>query len=172
MTSETRQPDPSGAGGTAAPGSVPGHGSMPEPPISVLSCPSCAKKNRIRPSDRGAPHCGSCDATLPWVVSASDGTFDLEARSSVTVLVDLWAPWCGPCRVVSPMLEELAAEFAGRLKIVKVNVDENPLIAQRFQAMSIPTLVVIRDGRVVDRLVGAVPKTQLKVQLTSHLLRR
>jgi thioredoxin 2 len=88
------------------------------------------------------------------------------------VLVDLWAPWCGPCRYVSPVLEELAREFAGRLKVVKVNVDDNPGLARRFDALSIPTLVVLRGGRVVERIVGALPKRDLTIRLTPHLLRR
>ena len=141
-------------------------------PVSELTCTSCGKKNRIRPSPRGAPHCGSCGTVLPWLVNADDATFDLEAAAAPAVLVDLWAPWCGPCRVVGPILEQLAAEYAGRIKVVKVNVDDNPATAQRFQAYSIPTLVVLRDGRVVDRFVGAMPKQQLTVALTPHLIRR
>ena len=141
-------------------------------PESILVCPNCGKKNKIRPSPKGAPHCGNCGKALPWVVNATDATFEIEAKASPAVLVDLWAPWCGPCRYVSPVLEELAKDFAGRLKVVKVNVDENPALSQRFEAMSIPTLVVLRDGRVVDRIVGALPKSQLTVQLTPHLLRR
>lgn len=140
-------------------------------PESLLRCASCGKRNRIRPSERGAPHCGACGKPLPWLVSASDATFEVEARSSVAVLVDLWAPWCGPCRFVGPILEELSRDFAGRLKVVKVNVDENPALAQRFEAMSIPTLVVLRNGRVVDRIVGALPKQDLTIRLTPHLLR-
>ena len=141
-------------------------------PVSILTCASCGTKNRIRPSGKGTPHCGSCGATLPWLVNASDATFDVEANASVAVLVDLWAPWCGPCRFVGPILEQLSKEYAGRLKVVKVNVDENPATQQRFQAMSIPTLVVIRAGRVVDRIVGALPRTDLTVRLTPHLIRR
>lgn len=141
-------------------------------PASVLACASCGKKNRIRPSERGTPHCGSCDAALPWLVSATDATFDVEARSSVPVLVDLWAPWCGPCRIVGPILEEISREFAGRLKVVKVNVDENQQLAMRYDARSIPTLLVMSGGRVVDRIVGALPKSDLTVRLTPHLLRR
>lgn len=87
------------------------------------------------------------------------------------MLVDLWAPWCGPCRFVGPILEELVREYAGRLKVVKVNVDDNPATAQRFQAYSIPTMVVIKNGRTVDRIVGALPKSQLSIRLTPHLLR-
>jgi thioredoxin 2 len=140
-------------------------------PVSTLTCSSCGKANRIRPSAKGVPHCGSCSAVLPWVVAADDATFDIEADASVAVLVDLWAPWCGPCRVVGPIVEELARDYAGRLKVVKVNVDESPAVAQRFQAFSIPTLVVIRAGRMVDRIVGAVPKSQLAIRLTPYLIR-
>lgn len=137
----------------------------------MLSCVNCGKQNKIRPSERGAPHCGSCGAALPWLVNATDDTFDVEAKAAPAVVVDLWAPWCGPCRIVGPILEDLSREYAGRLKIVKVNVDENPVTAQRYQAFSIPTMVVIKNGRVVDRIVGALPKGQLTIRLTPHLLR-
>jgi thioredoxin 2 len=140
-------------------------------PLSILTCPNCGKKNKIRPSERGAPHCGSCGTALPWLVNATDDTFDLEATAAPAVVVDLWAPWCGPCRIVGPILEELSREYAGRLKVVKVNVDENPVTARRYQAFSIPTMVVIKGGRVVDRIVGAMPKGQLTIRLTPHLLR-
>ena len=140
-------------------------------PVSILTCASCGTKNRIRPSTRGVPICASCKAPLPWLVHATDTTFDVEADASVAVLVDLWAPWCGPCRFVAPILEELSREFAGRLKVVKVDVDENPALARRFEAFSIPTLVVLRNNRVVDSIVGAMPKPQLAVRLTPHLLR-
>jgi thioredoxin 2 len=141
-------------------------------PVSVLSCAACGKRNRIRPSERGSPHCGSCGKPLPWVVDATDTTFDVEARSTAPILVDLWAPWCGPCRFVSPILEELASENAGRLKVVKVNVDENPALSARFDARSIPTLVVLRDGRIVDRVVGAMPKPELAARLSPYLAHR
>jgi thioredoxin 2 len=143
----------------------------PAGPQSVLVCTNCGKRNTIRPSAKGAPHCGSCGTVLPWLVNATDTTFDFEARSSVLVLVDLWAPWCGPCRFVGPILEDLSREFAGRIKVVKVNVDENPVLSRRFDATAIPTLVILRDGRVVDRIQGAMPKPELTVRLTSHLLR-
>lgn len=146
-------------------------GSPTSAPISTLTCRDCTTKNRIRPAAKGVPHCGSCGAPLPWLVSATDLTFDQEAQASTAVLVDLWAPWCGPCRFVGPILEQLAAEYAGRIKVVKVNVDENPATQQRFDASSIPTLVVLRGGRVVDRIVGALPKTDLTIRMTPHLLR-
>lgn len=164
-------PAATGQASPAGPGRPAEAGAAPAGPESILTCSGCGKKNRIRPSEHGVPHCGSCGAPLPWLVNASEATFETEARAAVTVLVDLWAPWCGPCRVVGPILEELARDFAGRLKVVKVNVDENPGLAARFGAMSIPTLVVIRNGRVVDRIVGALPKSQLTIRLTPYLLR-
>jgi thioredoxin 2 len=162
------------AGSTAsggAAGAQPGADASPDGPVSTLICASCEKKNRIRPSSRGTPHCGSCGAALPWLVDATDETFDVEARASVAVLVDLWAPWCGPCRVVGPMLAALAREYAGRMKVVKVNVDENPRLAQGFGATSIPTLVVIKGDRVVDRIVGLIPPNDLKMRLFPYLMR-
>ena len=143
----------------------------PSGPVSILTCTSCGKQNTIRPSARGVPHCGSCGSRLPWLVNATDETFDVEAKAAPAVLVDLWAPWCGPCKFVGPILEQLAKDFAGRLKVVKVNVDHNPRLARRFDASSIPTLVVMRDGRVVDRIVGAMPKDQLTVRLTPFLMK-
>jgi thioredoxin 2 len=144
----------------------------PAGPESILTCASCGKKNKIRPAAKGAPHCGECGKPLPWLVNATDATFDVEANAGPTVIVDLWAPWCGPCRFVSPILEELSRDFAGRLKVVKVNVDDNPVTMQRYQAFSIPTMVVIKGGRQVDRIVGAMPKSQLAVRLTPYLLGR
>jgi thioredoxin 2 len=155
----------------SAPGAPTSAGGTSAGPLSVLVCAECGKKNKIRPSERGAPHCGSCGKPLAWVVDATDATFPWEARSSVAVLVDLWAPWCGPCRVVSPMLEALAREYAGRMKVVKVNVDENPMLAQQFGASSIPTMIVIKGDRIVDRIVGAVPASDLQMRLFPYLMR-
>jgi thioredoxin 2 len=140
-------------------------------PESILVCAHCGRKNKIRPSAKGAPHCGNCGKPLPWLVDANDTTFDIEANAAPAVVVDLWAPWCGPCRFVSPILEELTREYAGRLKVVKVNVDDNPVTQQRYQAFSIPTLVVLKGGRQVDRVVGAMPKSQLAIRLTPYLLK-
>jgi thioredoxin 2 len=138
-------------------------------PISILTCANCGAKNRIGPSERGAPHCGKCGKPLAWVVDANESTFEVETKAAPTVVVDLWAPWCGPCRFVSPILEDLAREHAGKLKIVKVNVDENQGLAVRFDAMSIPTMVVLRDGKPVDRIVGALPKPQLSARLAPYI---
>ena len=138
-------------------------------PVSTLVCANCGKANTIRPSARGAPHCGNCGEPLAWVVDANESTFEIEAKAQPTVVIDLWAPWCGPCRFVSPILDELAHDFAGRLKVIKVNVDENQGLARRFDAMSIPTIVVLRDGSVVNRIVGAMPKPQLEAQIKPYL---
>jgi thioredoxin 2 len=137
----------------------------------MLTCAQCGKKNKIRPAERGSPHCGACGVPLPWLVNATDATFAHESRSSVTILLDLWAPWCGPCRVVGPVLESLSKEYAGRIKVVKVNVDENRGLSQQFQATSIPTMIVIKDGSVVDRIVGALPPDDLKMRLSPYLMK-
>lgn len=138
-------------------------------PISILRCSICGAANRITPSPRGAPHCGTCAKPLPWLVNATDATFEVEVRAAPTVVVDLWAPWCGPCRFVGPILEELVRDWAGRLKVVKVNVDENQRLALRYDARSIPTMLVMRDGQVVDRIVGALPKPALVARLEPNL---
>jgi thioredoxin 2 len=103
------------------------------------------------------------------VVNANETSFEVEARAQPTIVIDLWAPWCGPCRFVSPILDQLANKYAGRLKVVKVNVDENQGIARRYEAMSIPTLVVLRDGSVVNRIVGALSKEKLEAEISPHL---
>lgn len=139
------------------------------PPVSILKCADCGAANRIAPNPRGAPHCGTCGEPLPWLVAANEQTFEVETRAAPTVVVDLWAPWCGPCRFVGPILEELSRELAGRLKVVKVNVDENQALALRYDARSIPTMLVMRDGQVVDRIVGAMPKPDLTARLLPHL---
>lgn len=138
-------------------------------PESILACAGCATRNRIRPAASGSPHCGSCGKPLPWLVDATDATFDIEADAAPAVLVDLLAPWCGPCRFVGPIVEQLAVDHAGRLKVIKVNVDDNPALTNRYQAFSIPTLLVLRQGKVVDRIVGAMPKEQLTTRLGPHL---
>lgn len=137
--------------------------------ISTLICANCGTPNRIGPSERGSPHCGTCGKPLAWVVDADEQSFEVEARAQPTVVIDLWAPWCGPCRFVSPILDELAHEYAGRLKVIKVNVDDNQGLARRFEAMSIPTIVVLRDGSLVNRIVGAMPKPQLEAQIKPYL---
>lgn len=127
----------------------------------VVACPSCGTKNRVPLSGAGVPRCGSCKTPLPWLVPAQGTDFDQAVSSRVPVLVDLWAPWCGPCRMVAPGVERAARELAGHLKVVKVNVDEAPEVSARFSVQGIPTLLILRDGQVVAEQVGALPADQL-----------
>lgn len=135
----------------------------------VTVCSSCGTKNRVPASVKGRPQCASCHAPLPWLVDAGDGDFAAATETSQLVLVDLWAPWCGPCRMVAPILERLAAQYAGRVKVVKVNVDDNPRTSARFDAQSIPTLVMLREGSTVARLVGAQPEPVLRQRIDALL---
>jgi thioredoxin 2 len=141
---------------------------MPAAP-AVVSCPHCGRRNRIAPSADGIPRCGNCHNVLPWVVDATSATFGEETRASIPVLVDFWAPWCGPCRMVSPAVERLAVELAGRLKVAKLNTDEAPDVAGRYDVQGIPLLVLMRDGAEVDRRVGAHPEDELRTWLTARV---
>jgi thioredoxin 2 len=137
--------------------------------MAIITCPSCSARNRVGPIDRGAPRCARCKQGLPWVVNADAATFDEETNASVPVLVDYWAAWCGPCRMISPVLQDLAQRHAGRLKVVKVDVDANPQLAAQAGAQSIPLLVVMRGGQEADRIVGALPRTALEQRLAPVL---
>ncbi len=129
----------------------------------VIRCPNCGRSNRVPATATGRPQCGNCHEPLPWIADAGDDDFaDVAEASSVPVLVDLWAPWCGPCRMVSPALEQVATERAGQLKLVKVNVDDSPKISDRFSVRAIPTLLVMRHGAVIAQQVGAMPVTALR----------
>jgi len=111
----------------------------------------------------GKPRCGNCQAPLPWIADAGDDTFaTVVEESDLPVIVDLWAPWCGPCRMVSPALEQVATDLAGDVKLVKVNVDEAPKLSERFAVQAIPTLLVMRGGQVIDRQTGAAPARVLR----------
>jgi thioredoxin 2 len=139
-------------------------------PGSVVACPHCGQKNRVPAAAKGLPRCGQCHGPLPWLAEAGDDSFgDVAERARVPVLVDLWAPWCGPCRAVSPALENLARERAGRIKLVKVNVDESPITAHRFGVQGIPTLLVLDNGTAVARQVGAAPEAALRQWLDRAL---
>jgi thioredoxin 2 len=136
----------------------------------TVRCEHCGKRNRVPAAGDGVPRCGNCHQALPWIVSAGDADFaEVAERASMAVLVDLWAPWCAPCRQVSPALERVARERAGALKLVKVDVDEAEGTARRFNVRSIPTLLLMRHGEVVDRLVGAAPPQTLRDWIDSVL---
>ena len=134
----------------------------------ITACPSCDKQNRVPSAATGKPTCGACRAALPWIVDATDASFDDTVATTVAVLVDLWAPWCGPCRMVTPILEDLARQRAGQLKVVKVNVDDSPGIAARYQVLGIPTLLLFDDGKLTARQTGALPAHALTEWLDAH----
>ena len=102
-------------------------------------------------------------------VQLTSANFDQTVAGGKPVLVDFWAPWCGPCRMIAPVIEEIAADFEGRVVVAKVNVDDEPALAQRFGVMSIPTLVIVKDGRVVEQAVGARGKADVAAMLSRHL---
>ncbi|MGZ4643777.1 MAG: thioredoxin [Blastococcus sp.] len=128
----------------------------------LRDCPNCGKRNRVPAAAAGVPRCGACHTALPWLTSAGDADFQATVvESSLPVLLDLWAPWCGPCKMVAPGVERAGRELAGQLKAVKVNVDESPEIASRYAAQSIPMLLVLDHGRVLAQQVGALPPDAL-----------
>ena len=133
-----------------------------------MTCPSCGANNRV-PAEKLRkglqPVCGQCKSPLtasahPVVVTDANFAEEVE-RSPLPVLLDMWAPWCGPCRMIAPVIEQLASELAGRVKVAKLNTDENPMTGSRFNVRSIPTLLVLKDGKEIDRLVGAFPKQEI-----------
>jgi thioredoxin 1 len=103
-------------------------------------------------------------------VAVTEQTFDTEVlQSTVPVLVDFWAAWCGPCRAIAPAVEEIATEYAGKLKVVKIDVDENPEVAGRYGVLGIPTLILFKGGKVAERMVGAMPKQGMISKFKDHL---
>lgn len=142
---------------------------------TLIACAHCGTTNRVPTSKLAEglkPVCGRCRQPLAATAAAgtplivTDATFaaDVE-RSPLPVLVDAWAPWCGPCRMIAPAIEQLAAELSGRVRVAKLNVDENPATAARFDVRSIPTMLVMVNGREVDRIVGAQPKAAIQQRL-------
>lgn len=129
----------------------------------ILACPNCGRRNRVPAAAAGTPRCGNCHRPLPWVADAGDDTFtEVAEQATLPVVVDLWATWCMPCRQVSPALEQVARDLAGRIKLVKVDVDAAPKIAERFAVRAVPTLMVMRGGQVIARRAGAAPAAALR----------
>ncbi len=134
----------------------------------LISCAHCGTTNRV-PQEKLraglAPICGRCKKALGAAdkpVRITDANFAEEVeRSALPVLVDMWAPWCGPCQALTPIVESLAKELSGKMRVGKLNVDENPVTASRFRIQSIPALLVFKNGREIDRIVGAQPKAEI-----------
>ena len=145
--------------------------------MQVVVCSNCGANNRVDEARLATSEakCGRCGEMLtagaaghetkPVIIS--DQSFEREVLQTRgrPVLLDCWAPWCGPCRMVGPILDQLAAESQGRYRIAKLNVDENPQIASRFQIASIPTMLIFKDGKLIDRIIGAQPKNAIAERL-------
>ncbi|MEW2081799.1 thioredoxin [Streptomyces sp. NPDC005283] len=129
----------------------------------IVACEQCRRKNRVPATGEGMPKCGNCGAPLPWVVDAGDDNFaEIAEKATPYVLIDFWATWCAPCRMVSPALEQVAKDLAGTIKLVKVDIDQNPHLSQRFQIQAVPTLLIMDKGVVADRKTGAAPAPTLR----------
>jgi thioredoxin len=143
-----------------------------------MRCGKCGANNRVPQAKLAQglqPVCGQCKAPLEAAtgpLTVTDATFAaVVERSPLPVLVDAWAPWCGPCRMIAPAIEELAAELAGQVRVTKLNVDDNPQTAGRFHIRSIPTMLVMMNGHEVDRIVGAQPKAAIRHKLERVIAR-
>ncbi|HEY0723857.1 MAG TPA: thioredoxin TrxC [Pyrinomonadaceae bacterium] len=145
--------------------------------MQVVACSKCGTKNRVDETRlaNSEAKCGRCGAMLEASggaydskpITITDQTFQSEVLQAggTPVLVDCWAPWCGPCRLIAPVLDQLAAESHGSYRIAKLNVDENPQTSSRFQIASIPTMLIFKDGKLIDRLIGVQPKQTIAERL-------
>jgi thioredoxin 2 len=137
----------------------------------LLKCSSCGTMNRVPlPQPGRTTICGKCKAPLDTAAASAaggpipvtDSTFAEQVeRAQTPVLLDFWAEWCGPCHMLAPTIDQISSELAGKVKVAKLNIDQNPNIANRFGVRSIPTLLILKDGREVDRLVGVQPKQEI-----------
>ncbi|MFH2012613.1 MAG: thioredoxin TrxC [Pseudomonadota bacterium] len=145
----------------------------------TIRCTKCGTKNRIPVDKAGtSAKCGKCSTPLdtsdlmnksPIVVT--DSNFEAKVlKSPIPVLLDCWAPWCGPCKSIGPTMEEIAEEYSGRIRVCKLNVDENPATASKFQTRSIPTMLIFDKGELKDTIIGAVPKQQITAKISSFVL--
>jgi thioredoxin 2 len=129
----------------------------------VVTCPNCGQRTRVRAAAGGVPHCPTCGRPLPWLAEAGASDFRAVAeKSPIPVLIDFWAPWCAPCRIVAPTVERLSQERVGELKVVKVNTDVAPALQERFSIRGIPTLVLMEGGEERDRVTGALNPNALR----------
>ena len=146
--------------------------------MRVIECRKCGAKNRVEESrlKNSEAKCGRCGEKLvagtnhstPTVITDSSFEREVLQAGGHPVLVDCWAPWCGPCRMIAPVLDQLAAESNGQYQITKLNVDENPRTAAQFKIASIPTLLIFNDGKLVDRLIGVQSKQAISERLRRH----
>ncbi|MGI8811459.1 MAG: thioredoxin [Pyrinomonadaceae bacterium] len=144
-------------------------------PTQVIKCQKCGTANRVRTTKASMqPVCGDCKAPLPSPgpapVVVTDANFAKTVEGSrLPVLLDMWAAWCGPCRIVAPTIEALAKELAGKILVGKLDVDANQLTAARFRVQSIPTLLILKNGNEVGRIVGAQSREAILSQLRPHI---
>lgn len=135
-----------------------------------ITCPNCETRNRVAIVASGRPRCAACRTDLPWLADATSAEFhQVITSSALPILVDLWAPWCGPCRTVAPALEHIAQQRAGSLRVVKVNVDLEPGISANLGVQGIPTMVLYNQGVEVARQVGALPAHSIEAWVDTSL---